>query len=200
LTGRPPFVADSPAELLIAHLQEPPPPLAEARPDCPPAVVDAIMRMLAKRPDDRWPSMRDAVAALGGDHREPLGHDPDSARVLQLAQDSGERNALAQITAPSSPVPVGKVSGGGAPVTTVLHVEPQSGSLRIGGTLQLRAAVLGWTGEGNWSDPIRWSSSNARVATVGPDGLVTALGAGTASILASSCGLSGSAAISVRPM
>ena len=147
MTGQPPFVGDSPSALLVAHLQEQPPPLVEVRPDCPPSLADAIMRMLAKKPEDRWPSMRDAVAAIGGESREPLGHDPDSARVLQLAQDTGEQNALAQIAAPSSPVPLGKISSeGAAGGTLALRVEPGTGALRVGGTLQLSAAILGWAG------------------------------------------------------
>ena len=201
LTGRPPFIADSPSGLLVAHLQEPPPPLAEARPDCPPPLADAIMRMLAKKPEDRWPSMRDAVAAIGGDNREPLGHDPDSARVLELAQDTGERNALAQITAPSSPVPVGKVSAGGtASSAGLLRVEPGAGALRVGETLQFRAAVLGWVSDEDRSERVHWTSSDTRVATVGPDGLVTARGIGATSIHAARLGLSGSAVISVGRM
>jgi eukaryotic-like serine/threonine-protein kinase len=200
LTGRPPFVAESPGGLLLAHLQEPPPSLAEARADCPQVLADAIMRMLAKKPEDRWPSMRDAVAAIGGDSREPLGQDPDSARVLQLAQDTGERNVLAQMTAPSSPVPLGKTGAGSAPLLTALRVEPETAAMRVGGVVQLRAAVLDRTLQGDRPEPIRWTSSDTGVATVGPDGMVTARGPGTATILASSRSLSGSAAISVGPM
>jgi eukaryotic-like serine/threonine-protein kinase len=198
LTGQPPFVGDSPSALLVAHLQEQPPPLVEVRPDCPPSLADAIMRMLAKKPEDRWPSMRDAVAAIGGENREPLGHDPDSARVVQLAQDTGEQNALAQIAAPSSPVPLGKTSsGGGVGATPALRMEPGTGALRVGGTLQLSAAILGWVGEGSRPDRIQWTSSDPHVATVDPNGLVTACGAGTTSILATCGGLRGSASISV---
>jgi eukaryotic-like serine/threonine-protein kinase len=200
MTGRPPFFADSPSGLLVAHLQDKPPHLGEACPECPPAVAEAIMRMLAKKPEERWPSMREAVAAIGGDTREPLGNDPDSARVLQLAQDTGERNAVAQIVAPTSPVPLGKMSGEVSAGGLSLRVEPGRGALRIGATLQLKAVILDRTGGAVGSEPIRWNSSDSRVATVGPDGLVTARGAGTTSIHASSRGLSGSAAISVSLM
>jgi eukaryotic-like serine/threonine-protein kinase len=201
LTGQPPFVAESAAGLLVAHVHEAPPPLREARSDCPSALAGAIMRMLAKKPEDRWPRMRDAVAAIGGDTREPLGNDPDSARVLQLAMDTGERNALAQLAAPTSPVPVGKVSAeGGSPPALSLRVEPGRSALRVGGTLRLTAAVLDWAGNAVGSQPVYWASSDVGVATVGPDGLVTARGSGITSIRAFSRGLSGSAAISVSPM
>jgi eukaryotic-like serine/threonine-protein kinase len=200
MTGRPPFVADTPSGLLLAHLQDQPQHLGEACPECPPAVADAIMRMLAKRPEERWPSMREAVAAIGGDSREPLGNDPDSARVLQLAQDTGERNAVAQIVPPSSPVPLGKVSGEILAGRLSLRVEPGRAALRVGSTLKLSAAFLDRADAAITAEPIRWQSDDSRVATVGPDGLVTARGAGATSIHAFSHGLSDSVAISVTPM
>jgi hypothetical protein len=54
--------------------------------------------------------MKDAVSAIGGRSREPLGGDAESAQVLLLAQDTGTRNALAQMTAPNSPVPISRTS------------------------------------------------------------------------------------------
>lgn len=113
LTGRPPFVADSAFGLLLAHVQEPPTPLGELRPDCPGELCGAVMRMLEKKPEQRWPSMREAVSAIGGRSREPLGGDPESARVLLLAQETGSRNPLAQMSAPTSPVPLGRTSSSG---------------------------------------------------------------------------------------
>jgi eukaryotic-like serine/threonine-protein kinase len=115
LTGRPPFVADSAFGLLLAHAREIPTPLIELRPDCPAALSDAIMRMLEKEPERRWPTMKEAVSAIGGRSREPLGGDPESAQVLMLAQDTATRNALAQMTAPASPVPLGRTSSSGRP-------------------------------------------------------------------------------------
>ena len=65
LTGRVPFVADSMMAMFTAHTQEPPPSLLESCPDCPPALVAIVERMLAKNPNDRWPSLEEVVAALG---------------------------------------------------------------------------------------------------------------------------------------
>jgi len=53
LTGRPPFLGDSPAELLVQHLQNEPPRLRELAPDCPVWLEGVVMRLLAKEPDDR---------------------------------------------------------------------------------------------------------------------------------------------------
>lgn len=54
LTGRPPFVAETPAGTLHLHCRTPPPRVTEFALDCPPALEDLILRLLekdaAKRP------------------------------------------------------------------------------------------------------------------------------------------------------
>jgi hypothetical protein len=54
LTGRPPFVRRSLAELAMAHLYEEPAPLREVRPDVPAALSAVVGRMLAKDPAQRY--------------------------------------------------------------------------------------------------------------------------------------------------
>ncbi len=66
LTGAPPFDGEQPAQVLAAHLTEAPADLATVRPELPPGLCAAIMRCLAKRPEDRW-----AGAAELGDALEP---------------------------------------------------------------------------------------------------------------------------------
>src|SRR3954453_7715612 len=53
LTGKPPFADRSGMHVLWAHLQDDPPPLAEARPDLPPAVGEAVAHGLVKPPAQR---------------------------------------------------------------------------------------------------------------------------------------------------
>ncbi len=53
LTGRTPFTAATPTKLLAAHMSETPRDIRELRQDCPPALGEAVMRCLAKDPDDR---------------------------------------------------------------------------------------------------------------------------------------------------
>ncbi|MCU0621087.1 MAG: protein kinase [Gemmatimonadales bacterium] len=81
LGGRPPFVADSPQQVLAAHLTRAPEPLASQRPGLPPAVNDAIMRCLAKAPDDRWPNAAEFRAAMDP---TPLGGAPTLALTPPL--------------------------------------------------------------------------------------------------------------------
>ena len=53
LTGRPPFVASSLAELVHAHRHAHPEPLLSVRPGLPPPVSDVVTAALAKNPADR---------------------------------------------------------------------------------------------------------------------------------------------------
>jgi serine/threonine-protein kinase len=65
LTGRQPFKSETVVNLLYDHCHTPPPPLQDLAPDCPPEVAAAVMRMLEKKPEDRWPSIEEAVEAVG---------------------------------------------------------------------------------------------------------------------------------------
>jgi serine/threonine protein kinase len=68
LAGAVPFERPTAAAVLFAHLADPPPSLAQRRPDLPEALSDAIARGMAKDPADRPGSagelMRAATAAL----------------------------------------------------------------------------------------------------------------------------------------
>jgi serine/threonine-protein kinase len=64
LVGVPPFQADSPVGLLLDIVSSPPPNPLGVRPDLPPAVAGIIIRGLEKRPEDRFQSAREMLAAL----------------------------------------------------------------------------------------------------------------------------------------
>jgi serine/threonine protein kinase len=107
LAGRLPFQAETTVGLLFAHVHETPPPIDELRPDCPPDMADAVMRMLAKESDERWPDIESAVSAIGG---TPIGHDdPIRAQLVELAGGRGQSPAET-IRTPISPLPANKVS------------------------------------------------------------------------------------------
>jgi tRNA A-37 threonylcarbamoyl transferase component Bud32 len=78
VTGRVPFAGGSVVGVLIRKATEPPPPIADLRPDCPIALAAAITRCLEKDPASRWQSaadLRDAVRAAAdatGGLPEPL--------------------------------------------------------------------------------------------------------------------------------
>ena len=107
LAGQLPFQAETTVGLLFAHVHETPPEIADIRPDVPPEVADAVMRMLAKDPADRWPDIETAVSALGGN---PVAHDdPIRAQLVELAGGRSQSPAET-IRTPMSPVPVNKLS------------------------------------------------------------------------------------------
>src|SRR3954449_3044988 len=62
LTGRPPFDGDNFVAVAMQHVNEPAPSILERRPDCPVRLGRAVDRALAKRPEERFPTM-DAFAA-----------------------------------------------------------------------------------------------------------------------------------------
>jgi len=66
LGRRVPFDAATAYELLNKHASEPPPPLAELRPDLPPHAYAAVDQALSKNPADRFPTVTDFVNALAG--------------------------------------------------------------------------------------------------------------------------------------
>ncbi len=64
LTGREPFPGDDALNIIVAHLQDPPPPLESLRPDVPPGLAALVARMLAKDPDQRPQTPKEVAEAL----------------------------------------------------------------------------------------------------------------------------------------
>ncbi|MGA2258655.1 MAG: serine/threonine-protein kinase, partial [Thermoguttaceae bacterium] len=64
LTGHPPFPEGTLPQRLMAHQKQQPPSIAKERPDAPADLLEICMKMMAKRPADRYPSMDDVAQAL----------------------------------------------------------------------------------------------------------------------------------------
>lgn len=104
LAGRPPFTATSMMALMYNHFHDAPPPLESFRPDCPPELRDAVMRMLAKDPSERFASLEDAVAAMGA---RPMAHDdPTRSQLITLARTGTTHRIVSQVQTPRSPIPL----------------------------------------------------------------------------------------------
>jgi serine/threonine protein kinase len=64
LTGQPPFPGGTLAQKLLNHQNAPAPPVNTLRRDVPPAIARIVHRLLAKRPEDRYPTPADLVTKL----------------------------------------------------------------------------------------------------------------------------------------
>jgi len=64
LSGGPPFVREGFGELIVAHVSEPPAPLAERVSGVAPELESLIQRMLSKAPEQRPQTMEEVVVAL----------------------------------------------------------------------------------------------------------------------------------------
>lgn len=64
LTGKPPFSGKSVMAVLLKHREAAPLSLCEVRPDVPRALDEVFQRMMAKKADDRHPSMTAVIADL----------------------------------------------------------------------------------------------------------------------------------------
>jgi len=108
----------------------------------------------------------------------------ESVGTATITATSGSASGTATVTV--TPVPVATVT-----------VSPGSATLTIGGTAPLSATLKDADGHVLTGRTITWSTNASSVATVSPAGVVTAVGAGTATITATSGTASGSATITV---
>jgi hypothetical protein len=83
LTGRGPFEKGSGHATLIAHVEEPPPAATTFRSDLPPAIDQVFARVLAKHPDQRYPTCR-AFMAAAADALEVPGWLPGGGRSSEF--------------------------------------------------------------------------------------------------------------------
>jgi serine/threonine-protein kinase len=64
VTGRPPFDAVDPVDLMMQHVEQEPPPPTKFRPDCPPLLERTLLAMLAKDAEDRPHSIEEVEVEL----------------------------------------------------------------------------------------------------------------------------------------
>jgi hypothetical protein len=76
LGGDTPFRASNTPAMLVKHLSETPRPLQGLRPDAPASLVHAIMRALAKKPENRWADAAEFREAILGQHDAPAYAEP----------------------------------------------------------------------------------------------------------------------------
>ena len=75
LAGRVPFDAPELADVALLHLDEPPPPPRQFRPDLAPQIEAVVLRAIAKKPEERYPT----GAALSAAFAQAAGISPTEA-------------------------------------------------------------------------------------------------------------------------
>jgi serine/threonine-protein kinase len=94
LAGKVPFEGDSAVSIALKHLSEPPQRLAALRPDIHPALEAAVMKALAKQPQQRYASADEFIAAL------------EAARSAIASGTNGGQGQDTAVWAPVAPPPV----------------------------------------------------------------------------------------------
>ena len=194
LTGRVPFLGSAFA-IMKGHTTEQVPSIRDSVPDVPPEVDAAILRMLAKTPGERFASFAEALSAMGAG---PIGENTAlRSELIRLAAVEERREQLGELLrTPSSPVPKSRSRRGGAssdaapvtprtpappPTPIAIAIAPLAGELEVGDRVELRASVRGT----NDAAALRWSSETPDIVSIDSEaGLLTALSAGEALVLA----------------
>jgi serine/threonine-protein kinase len=194
LAGSTPF-SGSMLDLLQAHAVDAPPSITEQCPDCPPRLAAAVMRMLEKSPDDRWPELRDALPDISAG----MGSEADARRQLVALFPDKPTAAESLPLTPRSPTPASSKSRKKSSPVINLIVAPSNGSweLSIGETVRMTVRRSGDTGAGQSTARVVWETSDEDVATVTADGEVTATGPGPVRIIATEGQLTGRCELTV---
>ncbi len=103
LAGHVPFKAASEFDLMRAQVEEPPPPLREGVTLIPRAIEDAVMRALAKRPEERFQTVNEFTGALQEPWKSgnrPSGTPSYSTEDRRMAVEGthGEGSATGSVT------------------------------------------------------------------------------------------------------
>jgi alpha-tubulin suppressor-like RCC1 family protein len=114
-----------------------------------------------------------------------------AAALLLVLSACGGGDSLSPNTNPPPPPP---------PNAAVKSIEltPTSGEVAVGRTLQLSATPRDASGNALTGRTVSWTSAAANVASVDANGVVTGVAAGTATITATSEGVSGTATLTVQ--
>jgi len=148
LAGELPFGKGSMADLMAAIVRDPPAPLRLSRPEVPEALENAVLRCLAKSPEDRYRSVADLALALlpfgpeGAATRvERIGRmlEPQSRRRAERRPTPLTPSFQARALEPASSAPTGTLSSGDA--VQKLVAPPPAPPSREGDEVQSPARV-----------------------------------------------------------
>ena len=188
VTGAAPFTGST-LTVMQAQVEHAPPPIRDRCPECPADLEAAILRMLAKDPAERFPSIAEAKAGLGA---VPLMEDDPllgelsrlAAPVTSPAPSTSPASGR-QSPSPASPPPSARSAiGGRARSITIL---PPPAELATGDGFALVALVRGDRGIPLPGRSIEWATDAPDVLHIDRiRGVATAVRPGTA-LLSASC-------------
>ncbi|MGZ4474528.1 MAG: Stk1 family PASTA domain-containing Ser/Thr kinase [Nocardioides sp.] len=149
LTGRPPFVGDSPVSVAYQHVREQASPPSTHDTALPAAIDTIVMKSLAKRVEDRYQS----AAAMRNDIERYLAGRPVEAVAPVVAPEPGPATAATQVVSQTSVVPM----------STAVEEEERSGP-RTGLLIAMALIVLAIIAAGAFFLPRMFSDGNGQVA------------------------------------
>ncbi len=97
LTGHPPFTEGTLTQRLMSHQKDPPPSIYHDRKDAPAGLVNICLKMMAKKPADRYQTCAEVVGALGDWLVEQGVEDPDHGSSPDVGSSSSRLLVAAAI-------------------------------------------------------------------------------------------------------
>ena len=152
--GAPPFEGNAIA-LCRAHLEQIPEPLQVANSSVTEKVASAVVRMLSKDPAERFPTIGDALAVMGG--HLPGPGDPQVRVMADLTTHPSEIR---------------------------IDADPEV-TLRTGDRIALEAVAWGASGRPLQHRQIEWVTGDPTIVEVTPDGFLVGVAEGTVNVTAS---------------
>jgi beta-lactam-binding protein with PASTA domain len=154
LTGKTPFTGDTPVEIAMKHLSDPPRPPSVERPDIPPDLDMVVLRSLAKNPEDRYQTAEEMDAELGrvAEGRGVTTQTADAATAVLSGTELS--------TAPTAIVPPRRPPAAATPSYRYAEPPPRRRPFwpwLLALLLVVLAGVAGWYAYGQIQD---WGSSS----------------------------------------
>ncbi|MEA2724829.1 MAG: eukaryotic-like serine/threonine-protein kinase [Gemmatimonadales bacterium] len=198
ITGVSPFIGST-LTVMRAHLEQPPQPIRDLNGECPPELEAAVLRMLEKDPEARWPSIAQAKTALGATPLEE--ENPLLAELCRLATPDPASSILGR---PTSTTPRTRVSSARsvtpAGLVRSVSILPPPAALETGDSFMLVALLRGERGAPLPGRPVQWATDAPEVLRVdGSRGEATAVAPGSARLTATCEGVRARLQVHIAP-
>ncbi len=138
LTGSQPFTADTPLQLVMKHVTDPVPDIADVMKNVPEALNSVMLRVMAKNPADRYHSATEFYEDFS---RAIQGHDvrPDTERFASTALMQHDQSGTLQM--PGNPTAAGRTQVA-EPAATIVSPGGNNSLLLAGGLAVIALLVV----------------------------------------------------------